>query len=134
MIGVSPRMQRVFRLIEKVAPTESTVPITGEKGPGRDGGDRHPLQSRRAHRPYVIVNAAAIPESLFFESELFATSVARLPGPSPTRWTPSRADGGRSSWTRSRRCRLPCRPLLRALQNGEVRRVGDWRDRASTSA
>ncbi|HEY6221410.1 MAG TPA: sigma 54-interacting transcriptional regulator, partial [Candidatus Eisenbacteria bacterium] len=71
MIGVSPRMQRVFRMIEKVAPTESTVLITGESGTGKEMvATAIHLQSRRAHRPYVIVNAAAVPESLF-ESELF---------------------------------------------------------------
>src|SRR5882672_676075 len=71
MIGVSPRMHRVFRMIEKVAPTESTVLITGESGTGKEMvATAIHLQSRRAHRPYVTVNAAAVPESLF-ESELF---------------------------------------------------------------
>src|SRR5262245_30529104 len=71
MIGVSPRMQRVFRLVEKVAPTESTVLITGESGTGKEmvATSIH-LQSARAHKPFITVNCAAIPETLF-ESELF---------------------------------------------------------------
>ncbi|HKW51033.1 MAG TPA: sigma-54 dependent transcriptional regulator, partial [Candidatus Eisenbacteria bacterium] len=127
MIGVSPRMQRVFRLIEKVAPTESTVLITGESGTGKEMvATAIHLQSRRAHRPYVTVNAAAIPESLF-ESELFGHVRGAFTGAvSDKVGLLKRADGGTLFLDEVAEMPLAVQAkLLRALQNGEVRRVGD---------
>ncbi len=127
MIGVSPRMQRVFRLIEKVAPTESTVLITGESGTGKEMvATAIHLQSRRAHRPYVTVNAAAVPESLF-ESELFGHVRGAFTGAvSDKVGLLKRADGGTLFLDEVAEMPLGVQAkLLRALQNGEVRRVGD---------
>jgi len=127
MIGVSPRMHRVFRMIEKVAPTESTVLITGESGTGKEMvATAIHLQSRRAHRPYVTVNAAAVPESLF-ESELFGHVRGAFTGAvSDKVGLLKRADGGTLFLDEVAEMPLAVQAkLLRALQNGEVRRVGD---------
>jgi two-component system, NtrC family, response regulator AtoC len=67
----SPSMQGVQRLVSRVAPTDSTVLITGESGTGKGVTARriHEISSRR-DGPFVAVNCAAIPENLI-ESELF---------------------------------------------------------------
>jgi transcriptional regulator with PAS, ATPase and Fis domain len=71
IVGVSDAMKRVLHLIEKIGPTESTVLITGESGTGKEKVARFVhLQSKRAGKPFVAVNAGAIPETLI-ESELF---------------------------------------------------------------
>ena len=126
MIGQSPRMQRIFRLIAKVAPTESTVLITGESGTGKEmvAAAIH-LQSRRAHRPFVTVNAAAVPESLF-ESELFGHVRGSFTGAIADRPGLLRqADGGTLVLDEVAEMPLAVQATLRrALQSGEVRPVG----------
>jgi two-component system response regulator AtoC len=69
--SISPAMQAVERLVSRVAPTGSTVLITGESGTGKGVTARrlHELSARR-HGPFVSVNCGAIPENLL-ESELF---------------------------------------------------------------
>ena len=71
IIGSSPAMQKVYRLIEKVAAVDSTVILYGESGTGKELAARaiH-ANSRRAQRPLIPVNCGAIPEELL-ESELF---------------------------------------------------------------
>lgn len=71
IIGDAPAMQRVFRLVQKVAPTDSTVHIHGESGTGKElfAQAVHDL-SRRADKPFIKVNCGAIPDNLL-ESELF---------------------------------------------------------------
>ena len=71
IIGSSKAMEAVYRLIEKVAPTDSTVLITGESGTGKELVARalH-YNSKRRERPFCAVNCGALPESLL-ESELF---------------------------------------------------------------
>lgn len=71
MIGQHGSMQEVFRLIGKVAPTDTTVLVYGESGAGKEMVARavHQL-SYRASRPMLAINCAAIPEALL-ESELF---------------------------------------------------------------
>jgi transcriptional regulator with GAF, ATPase, and Fis domain len=71
LLGVSPIMREVFQLLELVAPSEATVLILGETGTGKELIARalH-LSSLRAEEPLVVVNCAAIPETLL-ESELF---------------------------------------------------------------
>jgi len=126
LIGVSARMQRVFRLIEKVAPTDSSVLLTGESGTGKEmAAAAIHLSSRRAHRPFVTVNCAAITESLF-ESELFGHVRGAFTGAVADRQgLMQQADGGTLFLDEVAEMVPSVQvKLLRALQNGEVRRVG----------
>ena len=71
MVGQSPQMLEVYRLIELVAPSTASVLITGESGTGKEIVARtiHTL-SRRSHGPFIAINCSAIPETLM-ESEIF---------------------------------------------------------------
>jgi two-component system, NtrC family, response regulator AtoC len=71
IIGKSQPMTRLFQLLETVAPTHSTILITGETGTGKEVVARaiHHNSGRRAHR-FVALNCSAIPEALL-EAELF---------------------------------------------------------------
>ncbi len=126
LIGVSPRMQRVFRLIEKVAPTDSAVLITGESGTGKEmvASALHFL-SRRSHKPFVVVNCGAITETLF-ESELFGHVRGAFTGAiADRRGLLHQADGGTLFLDEVAETSPGSQvKLLRALQSGEVRRVG----------
>ncbi len=70
-IGESPTFLEVVTLIERVAPTDSTILITGETGTGKEMAAKliH-ARSQRSHRPFVVVECAALQESLL-QSELF---------------------------------------------------------------
>ena len=71
MIGQSPEMQQVYRVIEQAGPTNASVLITGESGTGKELVAQAIHQaSPRKNAPFVAVNCAAIPDTLM-ESELF---------------------------------------------------------------
>ncbi len=71
ILGASPRMQRIFRLVARVAPTDSTVLLVGESGTGKELVARS-IHSRgpRASKPFIPVNCGALAEGVL-ESELF---------------------------------------------------------------
>jgi DNA-binding NtrC family response regulator len=71
IVGAHPSVRAALRLLERVAPTDSTVLLTGESGTGKElfAKALHSL-SKRGHGPFVAVNCAAIPETLI-ENELF---------------------------------------------------------------
>ena len=80
MIGKSPAMQEVFRLIDRVCKSNATVLLLGESGVGKELAARviHE-KSPRADRPFIPVNCAALPETLL-ESELFGHEAGAFTG------------------------------------------------------
>ncbi len=82
IIGESVAMKSMYRLIDKVAPSTSTVLVSGRSGTGKELVARaiH-ARSERAHRPFVAINCGAIPETLF-ESELFGYKKGAFTGAS----------------------------------------------------
>jgi DNA-binding NtrC family response regulator len=90
--GASAAMQEVFRLIERVGPTEAGVLLTGESGTGKGLAARsiHEFSARRG-KAFISINCGAIPASLI-EAELFGTEEA--PGAAPRAGAFERAQGG----------------------------------------
>jgi two-component system response regulator AtoC len=120
-------MRRIFRLIDKVAPTDSTVLLLGESGTGKELIARllH-LRSRRARGPFVPVNVAALPESLV-ESELFGHARGAFTGAdTERRGLIETADHGTLFLDEIGDMPLATQTrLLRTLESSELRRVGD---------
>lgn len=126
MIGQSPKLQAVFRTIEKVAASPSTVLITGESGTGKEliASALH-NHSPRAERPFIKINCAAIPRDLI-ESELFGYEKGAFTGAVTSK--PGRfelADQGTLFLDEIGTIPLEMQvKLLRALQESEFERVG----------
>src|SRR5882672_264974 len=127
ILGATPKMQRIFKLVSKVAPTESTVLILGESGTGKELIARaiH-LQSKRQNGAFVPVNCAALPETLI-ESELFGYARGAFTGAAGTRkGLIEEADGGTLFLDEIGDMPISTQvKLLRFLENSEVRRLGD---------
>ncbi|NQU19995.1 MAG: sigma-54-dependent Fis family transcriptional regulator [Candidatus Nealsonbacteria bacterium] len=127
LIGDSPGMQRVAKLIAKVAPTNSTVLILGETGTGKELVARalHD-QSLRSEMPLVPVNCGALPEHLV-ESELFGHRKGAFTGAEEHRVGLFEvANGGTLFLDEIGELPKPMQAkLLRFLESGEIRRVGD---------
>jgi two-component system NtrC family response regulator len=127
LIGESPEIERVRRLIAKVAPTDSTVLVLGETGTGKELVARalHD-QSLRAEMSFVPINCGALPEHLI-ESELFGHRKGAFTGAEEHRVGLFEvANGG--TLLLDEIAELPKAmqaKLLRFLESGEIRRVGD---------
>lgn len=127
IVGRSQTMQQVFDLMSRVLPASSPVLIHGETGTGKE------LVARAIHYngprkdgPFVPVNCGAIPENLL-ESELFGHARGAFTGAvSDRKGLFASADGGTIFLDEVGELPLALQPkLLRVLQDGEVRRVGD---------
>jgi len=127
IVGASPAMQRILKLVARVAPTDSTVLLLGETGTGKELVARSlHVQSKRARGPFVPVNVSAIPESLV-ESELFGTRRGAFTGAAADRaGLVEQADGGTLFLDEIGEMPLGTQAkLLRLLESHEVRRLGD---------
>lgn len=130
IIGASDQIHEIHKLIEKVAPTDARVLITGENGTGKELVAHHLHQkSNRSTHPFVEVNCAAIPSELI-ESELFGhlkgaftSAIKDRPGKfemanSGTLFLDEVADMSLAAQAK----------VLRALQGGKIQRVGGDKD------
>jgi DNA-binding NtrC family response regulator len=129
LIGDSEPMQKVRSLIDRVAPTESTVLILGETGTGKELVARaiHD-RSLRAEGAFVPVNCGALPETLI-ESELFGHSKGAFTGADEPRiGLIEVADGGTLFLDEIGELPMAVQAkLLRFLESGEIRRLGENR-------
>ena len=127
--GTSSAMQGIRRTVEKIAPTDATVLITGENGTGKDvlAGEIHRMSSRSA-RPMVSVDLGAITESLF-ESELFGhVKGAFTDAHADHTGKFEQANGGTLFLDEIGNIPLHLQAkLLRVLQNRCITKVGDTR-------
>jgi PAS domain S-box-containing protein len=127
IITQSKKMKAIFRLIERVASTMSSVLITGESGTGKELIARAIVfNSDKKDKPFVTVNCGAIPENLL-ESELFGHVRGSFTGAvKDHKGLIETADGGTLFLDEVGEIPLPVQvKMLRFLQEGESRRVGD---------
>ena len=126
ILGASPPVRALLETIARVAPFEAAVLVQGENGTGKELVARaiH-AASARSRRPLVTVNCAAIPETLF-ESELFGHVRGAFTGATEARRGKfQQAHGGTLFLDEVGEIPLAVQPkLLRALDSGEVQRVG----------
>lgn len=129
--GESPVMRNVFSLIEAVAPSTASVFVTGESGTGKELCARaiHNAGPRR-NGPFIALNCAAIPRELM-ESEIFGHRKGSFTGAVENReGAASMADGGTLFLDELCEMDLDLQSkLLRFIQSGSYRRVGDSADR-----
>jgi transcriptional regulator with GAF, ATPase, and Fis domain len=129
IVGTSPPMQQVFRKVEKIAPTDISVLITGETGTGKEliAREVH-ARSPRAGKPFITINCGAIPENLL-ESELFGHVKGSFTGAVANKVGKFQAaDGGTLFLDEIGEMPLELQvKLLRAIQEKVVIRVGDTR-------
>ena len=127
LIGESPSMARVKQMIDRVAPTDSTVLVLGETGTGKElvaraVHDRSP----RADKPFVAINCGALPENLI-ESELFGHAKGAFTGADEHRVGLFEVATGGTIFL-DEIGELPKAmqaKLLRVLESREIRRVGE---------
>ncbi|WP_044247716.1 sigma-54-dependent transcriptional regulator [Chondromyces apiculatus] len=127
IIGRSQPIRDVLARIVKIAPTDATVLITGESGTGKElVAKAVHANSKRADRPFVPVNCAAISETLL-ESELFGHARgAFTTAVSARKGLFEEADGGTFFFDEIAETPLTFQAkLLRAIQENEIRRVGE---------
>ncbi len=126
IVGSSPVMQDVFKVIGQVTASDVTVMITGESGTGKELVARSIWKhSHRANKPFIAVNCAAIPDNLI-ESELFGHEKGSFTGATTQRIGKFElCDGGTIFLDEIGDMALQTQTkILRVLQVGEIQRVG----------
>ena len=127
LLGDTPEMRKILKTVYKIAPTTSTVLITGESGSGKEflANVVH-RYSKRAAEPFVAVNCGAIPENLV-ESELFGAKKGSYTGSTTDKkGLFEAANGGTLFLDEVGELSASTQvKLLRFLQNHEIRRVGE---------
>ncbi len=126
IVGSSPAMQEVFKVIGQVTASDVTVLISGESGTGKELVARCIYQhSHRSSKPFMAVNCAAIPENLI-ESELFGHERGSFTGATGQRSGKFElCDGGTLFLDEIGDMSLATQTkILRVLQEGEIQRVG----------
>src|SRR5580698_3334944 len=127
IIGRSRAVREVLGRIVRIAPTDAIVLITGESGTGKElVAKAIHANSKRAERPFVPVNCAAITETLL-ESELFGHAKGSFTGAvSARKGLFEEADGGTFFFDEIAETPITFQAkLLRAIQENEIRRVGE---------
>ncbi|ACB76575.1 sigma-54-dependent transcriptional regulator [Opitutus terrae] len=126
IVGSSPVMQEVFKIIGQVTASDVTVMITGESGTGKELVARSIWKhSHRSSKPFIAVNCAAIPDNLI-ESELFGHEKGSFTGATGQRLGKFElCDGGTIFLDEIGDMALATQTkILRVLQAGEIQRVG----------
>ena len=131
LIGNSEAMVALYSQVKRVAPTNATVLILGESGTGKDllAKSIHALSPRR-DKPFVVVDCGALPETLL-ESELFGYKKGAFTGAFADKpGLFKEADGGTVFMDEITSASLSVQSkLLRTLQDGEIRRLGENKPR-----
>lgn len=126
IVGSSPVMQEVFKVIGQVTASDVTVMITGESGTGKELVARSIWKhSHRSGKPFIAVNCAAIPDNLI-ESELFGHEKGSFTGATAQRRGKFElCDGGTIFLDEIGDMALATQTkILRVLQQGDIQRVG----------
>jgi DNA-binding NtrC family response regulator len=126
MRGEHPKMKEVFRIVAKIAPSNSTILIVGESGTGKELIARAIHEgSPRRDKPFMAINCAAIPETLI-ESELFGHEKGSFTGANAREiGIFEAANGGTVFLDEIGEMNVAMQAkLLRAIQEKEIRRVG----------
>lgn len=127
LLGNTPEMRKILKTVYKIAPTNSTVLITGESGSGKEflANVVH-RYSKRVNEPFVAVNCGAIPENLV-ESELFGSKKGAYTGSTgDKKGLFESANGGTLFLDEVGELSAATQvKLLRFLQSHEIRRVGE---------
>jgi DNA-binding NtrC family response regulator len=126
IVGASPKMRRVFSVLEKVSNTPLSVLVLGETGTGKEGVARaiHDASTRKA-KPFVVVDCGSIPQTLA-ESILFGHEKGSFTGANERRdGALAEANGGTLFLDELGELPVDLQPkLLRALSERQVRRIG----------
>ena len=126
IVGASPKMRRVFSVLEKISDTPLSVLVLGETGTGKEGVARaiHDASKRKA-KPFIVVDCGSIPQTLA-ESILFGHEKGSFTGANERRdGALSEANGGTLFLDELGELPVDLQPkLLRALSERQVRRIG----------